>query len=127
MKNPRITPKERNLIKGAVRRVFSRSELRLALIEKSRIQYHDAARPRVTKWSMCKACNKPTPTYLMQVDHVDPIVPIDQTLEDMTWDEVIDRVWCSPHNLNPLCKTCHLIKSKLEAKLRRASKKRRGK
>lgn len=124
MKNPRITAKDRGLIKGALRRVFSRSELRRSIMLLTVIEHYDHSRPRVTKWSMCQACLTPTPTYLMQLDHNDPIIPIDTTLEDMTWDTVIDRIWCEENNLVPLCKPCHLTKTKLEGKLRRDNKRR---
>lgn len=123
MNNPRMTKKELGLLKGAIRRVFSRSDLRRAIINLTIISHIDPLRPRVKKWSMCQSCLKPTPTYQMQLDHKDPIIPVDKSLEVMTWDEVIDRVWCEENNLTPLCKKCHLQKSSQENKLRRANKK----
>ena len=124
MNNPRITAKERNLIKGAIRRVFSRSTYRTAIVLMNRVlQYTDPKRPRVKKWSKCPLCDELTPTYLMQVDHIDPIVPIGTTLEDMSWDDVIDRIWCDQNNLQSICKVCHNIKSKEENKQRRLNKK----
>lgn len=117
--NQRISAKERGLLKGAIRRVFSRSDLRKLILEESRINHKDESRPRVTKWSCCAECKLPTPTYLIQVDHIIPIVPIDSTLELMTWDDVVDRIWCDKNNLQPLCKPCHNIKTKAERKLRR--------
>jgi hypothetical protein len=47
MNNPRVTSKERGLLKGAIRRVFSRSDLRRKVIELSRIDHTDSTRPRV--------------------------------------------------------------------------------
>lgn len=124
MNNPRITPKERNLIKGAIRRVFSRSDLRRAVIASARVDgYFDPNRPRVTKWSKCQVCFQMTPEYLIECDHICPIVPIDTTLEAMSWDTVIDRAWCEQNNLKPTCKPCHKEKSKVEGKLRRELKK----
>lgn len=125
MANKNITPKERNLLKGAIRRVFSRSELRKRVLATADIEHIEATRPRVKKWSRCTECKKPTPKYLMQVDHVDPIVPIETTLEDMSWDTVIDRAWCDDKNLNPMCKDCHKAKTKLEQQQRRLAKKRK--
>jgi hypothetical protein len=63
-----------------------------------------------------------TPAYLMEVDHNDPVIPIGMTLEEMNWDEVIDRVWCDERNLRALCKECHKGKSKVEATERRRLK-----
>lgn len=118
-----MTPKERNLVKGALRRVFSRSELRQQAIAASRIQHSDPERPRVKKWSMCPLCEKPTPSYLMQVDHVEPIVPVNKTLEEMSWDEVVKRIWCDAGNLLAVCIPCHLLKSKQERIMRASYKK----
>lgn len=123
MSNPRLTSKERGLLKGAIRRVFSRSELRRKAVEQSRIDYTDAKRPRVTKWSLCEVCKQPTPTYLMQVDHKEPVVPIDVRFEEMTFDTLIDRMWCEYRNLTPMCKPCHSLKTKAENKLRREKRK----
>lgn len=121
----KIPPKERGLIKGALRRVFSRSELRRQVLVKSiRPGYYDPTRPRVKKWSVCTECSKMTPTYKAQVDHKVPLVPVDRSLEDMSWDEVVDRLWCDEENLRVLCLDCHAAKSKEENKQRRLNKKR---
>lgn len=113
-----ITKKERGLIKGGIRRVFSRSELRRSIINESRRSYTDASKPRVKNWSACPDCDTFIPTYLMEVDHVFPVVPITMSLEDMTWDEIVNRIWCAPENLKAICKDCHKIKTKAETKER---------
>lgn len=123
MTNSRMTPKERGLLKGAVRRVFSRSDLRRKIIQTVIINHSDPNRPRVKKWGRCTLCKLPTALYQMQVDHKDPIIPIDKTLEDMMWDEVINRAWCEENNLVPVCKPCHQLKTKEENKQRRKNKK----
>ena len=122
MKNPRITNKERGLLKGAIRRVFSRSEIRRKVVALTIVQHHDLNRPRVKKWSVCPLCELFIATYQLQVDHRDPIVPTDTTLEDMSWDTVIDRVWCVENNLMAICKPCHKEKTKLENKERKKNK-----
>lgn len=123
MNNPRITNKERGLIKGSLRRVFSRSELRQRVVELSRVDHSDPKRPRVKKWSKCKLCQEITPTYLMAVDHIIPLIPVDRSLAEMSWDEIVDRLWCEFFNLQAICPTCHDIKTKAERKERTASKK----
>jgi len=125
MNNPRMTVKERNPLKGAIRRVFSRSELRKKVLEASEFKgYIDPKRPRVKKWSLCRMCGTPTPTYLMQVDHIIPLVAIESSLEEMSWDEVVDRCWCSEESLQAICKDpCHKEKSRQEMKLRREYRK----
>jgi hypothetical protein len=122
LKKP-ANPKEQNLLKGAIRRVFSRSELRREALESTRIEHHDPLRPRVTKWSWCTECGIIEPTYLMEVDHEEPLIPLDKSLATMTWNEVIERTWCDLANLKPKCKPCHREKSRLEMKERRRLKK----
>jgi len=120
------SPKERNLIKGAIRRVFSRSELRRAAMKDCVVpDYHDPSRPRVTKWATCSICKELHPAYKMEIDHSEPVIPPGLTLDDMTWDEVIDRLWCEPYNLKAVCKPCHKIKSKIENFERRRLKRER--
>lgn len=126
MKKPEM-PKERNLVKAAIRRVFSRSELRRRAIEKALVKdYADPQRPRVTKWGRCAECGNMEPLYKMQVDHKAPVQPLGVTLEEMTWDELVDRVWCDERNLQTICVACHSKKSKAENAERRRIKKAKG-
>lgn len=123
MKNPK-NPKERGLIKGALRRVFSRSELRRRALDKAQVKdYSDPSRKRVTRWGRCSTCNKLEPSYLLQVDHVEPVIAINESLDDLTWDQLVDRLWCDEKNLKAVCKPCHKAKSKIEAAERRRIKK----
>lgn len=46
------------------------------------------------------------------IDHVIPI--IDPAVGFVSWDETIDRMFCSSDNLQLLCKECHQEKSKEE-------------
>ncbi len=120
--NPRVTPKDRNAIKGAIMRAFSRSELRNKIIDSTRIIHHDPKRPRVKKWSLCPLCKKKTPTYLIAVDHINPKVPVDSALEFMTWDGLIDNTWCQENNLQPICDVCHDEKTAREKQQRKENK-----
>jgi hypothetical protein len=61
--------------------------------------------------------------YKMQVDHISPVVPVGTPLEALSWDELVDRLWCDISNLSVLDKECHEIKSKAENKERRLLKK----
>lgn len=126
MKKP-ISAKERGLVKGALRRVFSRSELRREVMAKAVLKgVTDPARPRVTKWAMCEICRKIEAAYKLQVDHLVPVIPINSSLEDMTWDTIMERLWCEPENLQVVCLSCHKEKSKAENKERRELKKKAG-
>lgn len=115
MKNPRITPKEHGLIKGSLRRVFSRSELRRQALDKVAIEHTDERRPRVTRWAYCEVCGSVVPAYTLVVDHKVPVVPLDSFMREMAIDDIIDRLWCDPDNLQAICEVpCHLEKTKRE-------------
>lgn len=123
MHNVRISKKERNLLKGAIRRVFARSELRKAVIEKSKCIYHNPSRPRVKTWCFCPSCNNYIPKSYMEVDHITPLIGLMESLEGLSWDEVINRLWCEERNLQAICSDCHKKKTHAENKLRRRYKK----
>lgn len=121
--NPNLSKKERNLIKGAIRRVFSRSEMRRRLIDATVIPGHyNSSRPRVKRWSLCKECKKIVPTYLINIDHIVPIVPLDGSFETMSLDTLVDRIWCEESNLKAICEDCHDVKTKAEMSQRAANK-----
>lgn len=123
--NKRISPKEQNLIKGALRRVFSRSELRRKVIEASRIEHSDPSRKQVKKWCLCNVCKLPEAISYIVVDHILPVVPLDKPLLEMTATELVDRMWCEENNLQSICPKCHNEKTSLERKERAANKKRK--
>lgn len=126
LKNPRLTVKERNLLKGAIRRVFARSELRRQVINSCLIDHEDNSRPRVKKWGICAVCKVPTPKSYLVVDHINPVVPIDTSFEEMSLDTLVNNMWCDIINLQPICDTCHIVKSSAENKARRERKKADG-
>ena len=125
--NPRITKKDINLIKAALRRAFTRSELRNQVIKEAIVIHSDPNRPKVKTWCLCSICWKPEAKSYCIVDHVIPLVPIGVSFEDMSLKDAVDRLWCEKSNLQVLDKVCHNIKSKQEAKLRREYKKRNKK
>lgn len=120
--NPRITPRERGLIKGALRRSFARSDLRRKVLEASVISHIDPTRPRVKTWVKCATCGKPEAKSYCVIDHVEPVIPVDSSFEEMSLDDVVDRMWCDPTNLLPICEACHIIKTKSENRQRREYK-----
>ena len=109
-----IDLRERNKLLSAVKRVFSRSQLRKEVMEKALSKKRG---PRGGKMYNCSGCK--TAYSKVQVDHKDPVIPIGQAFKDMSWDLVIEqRLYCSPKNLQVLCTDCHKEKSKQEAKER---------
>lgn len=126
-RNPRMTKREKGLIKGGMRRAFSRSELRKSILEKAFVKEHqDPSRKRVTRWGKCADCGKIEAAYQLEIDHIEPVVPLDQSFDEMSLDEVADRLWCDQSQLQAICKNCHKAKSLLEARERRRIKKLKG-
>lgn len=123
MNNPRISAKERGLIKGALRRVFSRSDLRRSVLEAAIVEHSDPKRKRVKTWVKCAECKKPEAKSNVAVDHILPVIPLNSSLEEMTVDDLVNRIWCEKKNLQVLCISCHLVKTKVESKERRLNKK----
>lgn len=121
--NSRISPKEWGLIKGALRRVFSRSDLRRQALELSRTNHTDPNRKRVTRWSRCPYCKKHTPTYQMEVDHLLPVIALTESLHDLDANTLVNRIWCDAENLVAICKPCHTEKTRQETKQRAANRK----
>lgn len=57
---------------------------------------------------ICAKCGLCFKRKEVQVDHIQPVVPIDRPVQD--WNEYIERLFCSPENLQVLCKPCHQVK-----------------
>lgn len=91
--------------------VLRRASYRL----RSRTQALDKARVHYGKYK-CAKCEQIFERQKIQVDHIDPVVPISGFT---TWDEYIARLFCGPEGLQILCKPCHKQKSVAENKERR--------
>lgn len=126
--------KLRNLLIGAIKRVWHRHPNRIAVVKRVRIEESktlkdgsQAAKPAV--FYLCEQCGakcKPQPHKdfpQIQIDHRDPIVPVGKTYSDLTWDEYLSRVFCPVENLDALCANCHRAKSKVEVAGRVESRK----
>lgn len=123
---PKLSKHDLNLIKGALRRAFARSDVHKAAKANNRIEHSSPKNPRCEKWSWCSTCGVVTPDWRTDLDHIDPVQPVDKVLEDMTPYELLERIWlCDPSNLSVICETCHSSKSALENQQRREHRKRR--
>ena len=123
MKWHEIPAKERGLVKGALRRVFSRSELRKKIIDRNRVEHCDPKRPRVTAWVWCSICGVVFPRYLAVVDHIQPLLDIGKSLEDVPPTKLVEGLWCDESNLQCIDVTCHKAKNKVESRARREFRK----
>lgn len=119
----KLSKKDYELIKSALRRAFSRSERRRDVVARSIIKHEDSSRPKVKSWGKCEACGKPEARSYLQADHIEPYVPLGKSFSDLTPDEMIYRLWCDESNLQVLDKACHKAKSSLERKARAKKRK----
>ena len=103
--------REFNKILSAIKRTFSRSPLRKSVLEEVLSKKKG---PRGGKMYTCSACSTPFPTRKVQVDHIEPVIPLNKAALSMSWDEIISRLYCSSDNLQVLCESCHKKKSKQE-------------
>jgi 5-methylcytosine-specific restriction endonuclease McrA len=71
---------------------------------------------RLAKHYKCNACNELFPGSEIQIDHILPVVEVTGFT---TWDSFISRLFCGKENLQAICKTCHLVKTKQEKEQRK--------
>lgn len=95
------------LILGALRRAFARSDIHKRIKESHKIEHVDPRRPRCKNWSWCNTCGEVVPTWKVDVNHIDPVTPLDKYTYEMDPHEILDRIWCADNNLDLLCHTCH--------------------
>lgn len=122
--NKHITLKDWNLIKGAINRVFARSDLHAMILAQLKVvDYKDPDRKRVKTWLICPLCKKPEAKSYFTVDHIKPKLAPNEEFKDLkSLDEYINRVWCDPSNLQPICDKCHTSKTNAERQLKKAYK-----
>lgn len=73
---------------------------------------------RVAQFYRCACCSEEFTSKEVEVDHIIPVVP---STGFVSWDNVIERLFCGEENLQVLCTTCHKAKSKEENKKRKTN------
>lgn len=101
---------QNSVIRGALRRAFARSPLVVEILNESRKE-----EPRFKKdgtrhkknWvkRQCQVCQHWHPSSSIVVDHIIPVVSVDDGFQD--WNQFVDRLWCDKSNLQRICDTCH--------------------
>lgn len=114
-----VWPAMKNQIKGAIRRIFRLSPwmqlaLQKARVEKTRVLKNGQISSRPDVYYQCAMCKNHFKRTEVQVDHIDPVIPAGKTIQDMSYDEIVERIFCRLDNLQVLCKSCHAKKTKLE-------------
>jgi len=120
---PWVRPDQFQDAMRAWRKVFSSSAVA------SRARYMATSNrygPRGGARYKCAACGGDFTLGEVQVDHIDPVVPLDTEGRNLSWDTIYDRLLnVDPEDLQILCKKCHLEKSVKENSVRRAHKRER--
>lgn len=115
----RLTDKQRlkNLIKGALRRLFARSPVVKRVREKA---VHPTKKGiRGGKQYTCKQCKHPFPASKIQVDHIKPVIRVNETVHDLDYNTLVSRIFVTEKELQVLCLECHKIKTKKEREQRK--------
>lgn len=101
---------QNSVIRGALRRAFARSPAVQEVMNESRREvprYKQDGTRHKKNWvqRQCQVCNNWESSSKMAVDHINPVVSIDDGFQD--WNEFIARLWCDKSNLQRICDTCH--------------------
>lgn len=118
-----LSRKDKNLIKGCLRRLFSRS----ALVLSFRNLHLDPINrgPRGGRLYICLCCGDSFPLNKIQVDHIEPVIAIDKTIDDYDLNALVSRIYVDINNLQLLCLDCHKKKTLIERKHRLEYKRRK--
>jgi len=105
------------VIRGALRRAFARSPVVQEAMQASRKEeprYNKDGSRHKRNWvkRQCQVCDQWVPTSKIAVDHIDPVVSVDEGFQD--WNIFVDRLWCAKDNLQRICDDCHQKKTNAE-------------
>jgi len=108
--------------RGALRRVFVRSpvirEVMLqARRETPRLNKDGSVAKRPSVEYRCNLCQSWRPGSDISVDHIDPVVSVEEGFVD--WNTFMERLFCDASNLQVLCSVCHKNKTSEERKARK--------
>ena len=106
--------KQIELIKNALRQVARYMPAKAIALELARNWLDHGVRGGAKY--RCAECAKSFGSKEVQVDHIQPVVPLDREIKD--WNEYMSRLFCSSDNLQVLCKPCHKDKCNEETKIR---------
>ena len=132
------SPEMKRIIKGQIRRSFRRSPQFIECMKRVRVELPplpkkdgSPSRKKNIKYR-CEVCNGLFQQKYIQVDHIEPAIPLDIEETDLSYDEMVKGICCSIDNLQAICSTplkennnlpsCHRIKTNEENYIRRAIK-----
>jgi len=126
---------ERSRIKGAIRRSFRLSPQMKEVLKAARVELPPALKKDGTPGKKpqvrykCAMCNGLFSQKNVNVDHIEPVIPLHKNEAEMSYDELVRGVFCDKNNLQVVCSTslknnnglwsCHKKKSDEENFIRR--------
>ncbi|RLG16538.1 hypothetical protein DRN69_00600 [Candidatus Pacearchaeota archaeon] len=107
---------QKTQIKGALRRLFSRSPVKNEVLNEA---VHPTKKGiRGGKQYICNICKNTFPLKDVQVDHKKPVIKASENINDIDYNTLVDRIFCKKSNLQVICKICHKKKSAKERRKR---------
>lgn len=120
----RIDSETHGRIVSAMKRVFSRSPTAVQFLRKYRKEEvwfkqngERAKKPHV--FYPCFKCGGIFKSTEIQIDHRDPVIPLNIPSKHFSYDSIAERLFCDEENLQILCRVCHTEKSQIENSIRR--------
>jgi hypothetical protein len=121
---------ERTRVKGAVRRVFRLSPQMKEVLQAARVELPPALKKDGTPGARkqvryrCACCGGLFSQKHVQVDHIEPVVPLWMSEADMSYDDIVRGIICDKSNLQVICSiplklnggkpSCHRLKTNEE-------------
>lgn len=129
---------KKRLIKGGIRRVFRQSIEMRVVLQSARVELppktlKDGSTGKKNQIRYkCAVCGELFSQKDVAVDHIEPVIPLHKSEEELTIDEMAYRIWCDIDNLQVVCNTtlkknngipsCHKIKTDEENFIRKRLK-----
>jgi len=99
---------EKRLVIGAIRRLFRQAPQFKEVHEASRVEvpkYNKdgglSKKPHVKR--TCEVCGELFSSTNIAIDHIEPMVPIHLTNDDLSYNEIVNKVICDKSNLQRIC------------------------
>lgn len=113
-------------IRGAIRRIFSRSPVKIEVQMKVRREVpkynKDGSRgKRDAVQYQCNVCKSWVGSTKIEVDHIAPVIEVNEK-GFIDWNMYVERLFCGPDNLQVICDPCHDKKTQDERMRRQAMK-----
>lgn len=126
---------EHNRLVSGLRKVFRLHPIMKEVLQEVRVELppkilkNGSVGKKIQVRFRCKSCGELFSTKNVNVDHIEPMIPLDIESKDMSLDEIWERLRCSKSNLQVLCSTkkknlpkgqlsCHTLKTSRENYIR---------